>query len=306
MRRAVAVGAVASVVIAAGLIAGCGQEDQGRTTSQVAAKVNGDEITIHQINHMLARSSVPPESADAARRQMLERLIDQQLAKQQALERKLDRTPAVLQSMEAARDEILARAYREQLVASVPPPSDEEVRKYYAEHPALFAQRRLFGLEEISVTLSDPAAAELKSFAGQGRDLREIAGWLRSRKATFTENRGVRAAEQLPLDWLPHMQGMKDGDTRLFEGAQRLYAVRLAATQPAPIDEAAARPRIRQFLSNRRFSEAVAKDAGHLREKSNIDYLGEFADLAASKRAAVPPDEPAQDASIEKGLRGLR
>lgn len=297
------------VLLAAAVAAACGKGGDSNVATQVAAKVNGDEITVHQINHFLARSSIPPESAESVKRQVLERLIDQQLAMQQALERKLDRAPAAVQSIEAARNEILARAYREQVAAGLPAPTDEEVRRYYEDHPELFAQRKMFGLEEINLTLKDGAAVELKEFVAQTPDLKQIAGWLKSRNAVFGENRGVRAAEQLPLDWLPRMQRMKNGEIQLFESGERLYVVRVAAAQAAPVNEATAKPRIRQFLANRRLSEAIAKDTENLREKSNIEYVGQFGGSPSPGPAGAAPQEtfqPGQPTSIEKGVRGLR
>ena len=103
--------AVASTAL---LLAGCGGNKE--TASQTAAKVNRDEITVHQINFVLQQQrGLRPEQADAAGKQILERLIDQQLALQKAGDLKLDREPAVVQQMEAAKREILARAYLEKV-----------------------------------------------------------------------------------------------------------------------------------------------------------------------------------------------
>src|SRR3990172_2493309 len=76
-----------------------------KAASQVAAKVNSTEITVSQINAVLARTpNVPPEAAEQAKRQILDRLIDQELAKQQAIAKKLDRRPNVLQVLEGSRN----------------------------------------------------------------------------------------------------------------------------------------------------------------------------------------------------------
>jgi EpsD family peptidyl-prolyl cis-trans isomerase len=112
-----------ALLLAVALAAGCGKRDEKAAATQVAAKVNGDEITIHQVNDILGRQNVRPEQAEAAKRQILERLIDQQLARQQALEKKLDHTPRTVQTIEAARGEILARAYVEQIAAAQAKPT---------------------------------------------------------------------------------------------------------------------------------------------------------------------------------------
>ena len=92
-------------LLTAGLLAGCGGGgDKGEKASQTAAKVNKEEITVHQINFVLQQQrGLKPEQAEAASKQILERLIDQELALQKALEQKLDREPRVVQQIEAAR-----------------------------------------------------------------------------------------------------------------------------------------------------------------------------------------------------------
>ena len=158
-----------TLILTAVVSLGCGKkDDEKKPATQVAAKVDAEEITLHQVNSVLARTpNLAPEVADRDKREVLDRLIDQQLAKQQAIAKKLDRTPAVQQALEAAKTEILARAYLEQVSAAQPAPSGDEVRKYYAEHPELFAQRRIFNLEEISIPAKDDVAG-LRELAGEG------------------------------------------------------------------------------------------------------------------------------------------
>ena len=295
------------VVVAAAT--GCGDGDKKPT--QVVAKINGDEITIHQVNTALLRQRAALDRGEEIKRQALEQLIDQLLAKQQAIEKKLDRTPAVLQALEAARAEILARAYLEQIVGGVPKAAPEQVKKYYAEHPELFSERRVYSLEEVTVVQEHATAA--KQQAATTRDPGELAAWLKSQNMRFAQNRGVRAAEQIPMEWLRDMQKMKEGDTRIFESGGHLTMLRVLAVRPAPLDESTAAPRIEQFLFNRKLREAIAAELKHLREKSNIEYTGEFARVAGPPGAEPEVFQPAQAESsagtapnFEKGIRGLR
>src|SRR6185503_11244560 len=178
-----------ALLLATVLAAGCGKRDEKAPATQVAAKVNGDEITVHQVNDVLGRQNVRPEQAESAKRQILERLIDQQLARQQALEKKLDRTPRTVQAIEAARSEILARSYIEQIASAQAKPTPEEIKKYYAEHPELFSQRRLFNVEELVIANKEPVAAGIKQRAAKAKDLTEIAAWLKTQNTEAAAQR---------------------------------------------------------------------------------------------------------------------
>jgi EpsD family peptidyl-prolyl cis-trans isomerase len=281
---------IAALAVAAALSSGCGKGEKKPAASQVAAQVNSDEITIHQVNAVLARTpELTPEAGARAKKQILERLIDQQLAVQQALRRKLDRSPEVVQALQAARAEILARAFADEIARHQPKPSAEETKKYYAEHPELFAQRRAFVLEEIMVAPVDGGLPGLAEIVSKSRSTQEVVAWLKSKDAKFAQNRGTRTAEQLPLGQLPRLHAMKEGEMQLMDAAGgRLQVVRLVASKTLPIDEASASPRIQQFLFNQRVSEALANEMKEVRGAAKIEYLGEFsADAAKATSAPV-------------------
>ena len=190
--------------------------------------------------------------------------------------------------MEAAKSEILARAYRESLVDYLPKPAPYEVETYYRKHPELFAQRRIFSLEELNFVGNDDVAAEVREQVSRSRSLKDVAGWLQSRGIAFAANRSVRAAEQIPLEILPKLQLMKEGETQLFgPGDTRFRLIRVVAFQAAPVDEVAAAPRIRQFLFNRNSAEVIAKEMKEARKFATIEYLGEFAGPTAEGEAKV-------------------
>lgn len=296
---------------------GCGNADSKAPASQVAAKVNGAEISVHQINALLAKASgVNSENAPQARKEILDRLVNQQLAVEQAMAKKLDRNPDVLLNIEAARREILARTYLEQVTAANAKPTDEEVKRYFDEHPDLFAKRRVYALQELAIPKNAGSLDGLKEYIGSGKSLDDIVNWLKERKIPARASQGNRPAEQLPLELLPRVAQLKDGQTAMLESPQGIMIMRLVASQNAPIDEANAKPRIQQFLLNERNNKAVAEEMKKLKDAAKIEFVGDFAKLsetpaaaqAAPAPAAEAPKEPAKPAAsaIEKGVAGLK
>jgi EpsD family peptidyl-prolyl cis-trans isomerase len=305
-----------SLVLAAALgsaviTTGCGNADSKAPATQVAAKVNGTEISVHQINALLAKANgVNSENAPQARKEILDRLISQQLAVEQAIAKKLDRNPDVLLNIDAARREILARSYLEQLAATTAKPTDEEVKRYFDEHPDLFTKRRIYALQELAIPKNAGSLDGLKEYIGSGKSLDDIVNWLKERNIPARASQGNRPAEQLPLELLPKIAQLRDGQTAMLETPQGIMIMRLVASQNAPIDEAGAKPRIQQFLSNERNSKAVAEEMKKLRDTAKIELVGDFAKLPAAPAtapAAEAPKEPAPAAgAIEKGVAGLK
>ncbi|WP_422012398.1 EpsD family peptidyl-prolyl cis-trans isomerase [Roseateles sp.] len=305
-----------AIVAAATLLAACGG-DKGDKASQTAAKVNKEEITVHQINFVLQRQpGLKPEQAEAASRQVLERLIDQELAVQKAQEQKLDRDPRVVQQIEAAKREIIARAYVERIGESVSKPSNEEIAAYYNEKPALFKERRIYSLQELQIEAKPEQFDGIRAKLAASKSLNEFAEYLKSNDIRFAGNQAVRAAEQLPLANLDNIAKMKDGDSMISQAPNGLAVLFLVGSRSQPVDEVRARPAIEAFLLNQRKGEAAQKDIKALRASSKIEYVGKFAESAASAASAataapVVPDAPASAASgldssaISKGM-GLK
>lgn len=292
---------LAPLLIALLFLSGCNREKNGgeskaTAATQVAAKVNAEEITVHQINSVLARNAnVKPETASAAKMQILNHIIDQTLAKQEAIHTKIDRIPAVVQAIESARAEILARAYLEKLAAAQPRPTDEEIKKYYADHPELFARRKIFSIEEIVVAPAEGLAEKLEQQVAKARSLQDVAAWLKSQNAKFAANRGIRTAEQLPMEQLPRIQEMKDGAIKVIaDGPGPIHVIQLMASKAAPVDEATAANRISQYLFNRRSADLIQTEMKRLHDKAEITYLGEFANDAAGATARAKADAAAK------------
>jgi EpsD family peptidyl-prolyl cis-trans isomerase len=274
--------AVATLVL---LLAGCGNKEKG--ASQTAAKVNKEEITVHQINFVLQQQrGIKPEQIDAASKQVLERLIDQELAVQKAEDLKLDRDPRVVQQIEATKREIIARAYAEKTGEAAAKPTPEEIKKYYDDKPALFKDRRIYSLQEISVEAKPEQVAALREQLQSAKSANEFVDYLKANNFRFSGNQAVRPAEQLPLNLLDTFAKLKDGQALLMPAANGAQVIVLAGSRSDPIDEARARPAIEQFLLNDAKRKLVENDLKALRAAAKIEYVGKFAEGAASAPAA--------------------
>lgn len=284
MRNALARSATthACAAVAAALaLAGCGNDKAAKPATQTAVKVNKEEITVHQINAVLAQQrAVPSDQVDQASRRVLERLIDQELAVQKAAELKLDRDPKVVQAIESAKRDIIARAYAERMGESAAKPTPEEVRKYYDDNPALFRERRVYQLQEIAIQAEPTQVEALRARLQSSKGVNEFVEHLQSAGFKFSANQAVRAAEQVPLAVLPTLAAMKDGQMTLQPTPSGANVVVLVSSKQQPVDAERASRAIEQFLLNERKRKVVSDDLKALRASAKIEYVGKFADAA--------------------------
>jgi EpsD family peptidyl-prolyl cis-trans isomerase len=306
-------GRYGAILMLAGLLAACGG-GKDKPPSQVAAKVNKEEISVHQVNHLLQQQRVRADQADRAGRQALERLIDQELALQRAAELRVDREPQVLAQLEASRREIIA-AYAERVAEAAAKPGADEVARYYADKPALFSERRIYSLQEISVEARPEQVEALRGRLAGGLGVGALVEYLKANDLRFTVSEAVRAAEQLPLGSVDAFARMKDGESVLTVTPTGVQVLVLVASRSEPVDEARARPAIEQFLLNEGRRKRVEDDIRALRAAAKIEYVGRFAESAAERSAAqassaaapvVVPASGALDVNVINSGMGLK
>jgi len=286
----------AVLVVSSAALTGCGKKD--KTASQTAARVNKEEITVHQINFLLQQQrGVTTENTNAASKQILERLIDQEVAVQKAEDLKLDRDPRVVQQIEEAKREIVARAYMAKVGEAAQKPTPEEIKAYYDQKPALFSDRRIYSIQELQVESRPEQLPELKAKFDASKSLTEFIDYLKANDIKFTGNQMVRPAEQLPMNSLDMLAKMKDGRSTVLPTPNGLQIVVLAGSRSQPVDLARATPAIEQFLLNDRRRELVAKDLKEARAQAKIEYVGRFAEAASGVPAVAEAPAPAPAAS---------
>lgn len=235
----------------AAALSGCGKETaESNQATQVAARVNDDEITVHQINYEMSRlsGSITPDQSKQAANHILNNLIDQHLLTQKAIDEKVDRDPQVLQTLEASRQQILAQAYVQRLTEQAAKPTAAEIDDYYDKNPALFAERRIFRLQEIGIPVTPENSESIKAQLAGMRNMQELVEWLKSVNIAARSAQSVKAAEQLPLELLPKLHALKDGQALTVASPGSLNIFYIVGSQTQPMGKEQAAPIIERFL----------------------------------------------------------
>jgi len=293
IRRARA-GAAVLAVLAATVLAACAPKKDaatgGAAGGEVVAKVGGDEITANQLQIALQKQrGMRPDASEAAAKQVLDQLIDEQIVAQKAVAAKLDQDPHVVAQIEDARRDILARRFIEQVAETAPKPTDEAVRKFYDSRPELFGQRKVFTLQRTDVQAPADRRPEVDAKVQSVKSSAELSDWLKSQKLAFTTKSEQDASEQLPPNVLEKLATLKDGQAMVVPSQFGVSALTLVSSAAAPKPLADARPAIEQYLSNQGKRELVMGLQKTLRNDVKVEYEGRFAAVpAAGGELAMP------------------
>lgn len=281
-------------------LAGCnrGGSGSGAGDSQIAAQVNKGEISVHQVQALLkAQPGVAAQWGETAADRALDVLIEQELAAQAAAKAGLDKQPQVIQSLALAQREVLARAFQDQLAEKARLPDTTAINNYYDEHPELFAQRKVYQLEETVVrpgSLSEAEALvrELPTLANlEALNLHLTAKGLRKASQRVTV-----ASENVPMDWLPKLAQLPVGRSLASTRGDAVVVWTLMAAEESQMLLAQAKPAIQAALVRQARQQAIQEGMKKLRDEAKIERRATPA-AAVAATAASGASQAASSAS---------
>ncbi|MEP6501852.1 MAG: EpsD family peptidyl-prolyl cis-trans isomerase [Betaproteobacteria bacterium] len=298
MNRSAQVGAVALAAAAALLLSACGPKKEvgpaDAAGNEVVAKVNGDDLTAAQLTiAMQKQRGMRPDAGDAAAKQVLDQLIDEQIIAQKAVTAKLDQDPKVIQQLESARRDILARRFIESTAETANKPAEDVVQKFYDARATMFAQRRVYTLQRLDIQAPDERRAEVDAHIHSLKSSAELTDWLKSQNLKFAAKQEQDASEQLPPTVLEKVATMKEGESTAVPSQFGVTALTLVSSVSAPKSLAEARPAIEQYLSTQNRREVIMNLQKAVRDGAKVEYQGRFAALASPAGATATPAGPA-------------
>lgn len=274
---------------AAMLLGGCGQaEDSTLEKGQVVATVNGTDVTVYELNTELRGTRLPsdPKQRKLAEQTALQQIVNRKILADLAIERKLDKSPEFLLQERRAKDALLVQLLQQQIASKVPKPSRQDAERYMAQNPGLFAQRKIFAIDQIE--FAPPAdAAKLQEFKPL-KTLAEIEQKLTAegtpyqRKPTALDSVGVNPSVLKQIVALP------PGEVFIVPNGRALTAnvITEARIQPFAGDQAI--NYATNLIMQQRIADAAKRDLEAQIEaaRKGVKYQEGFAPPAASAGAA--------------------
>lgn len=275
------------------LVAGCGKGGK-EPKGQVVATVNGQEITAIDLRNEMGDFRAPDAATrKAAERAALQQIIDRKLLAEVAKERKLDKTPDYVQQKRRVDEAFIVRYWQTSIAKSVPAPSKEEVERFVAANPDLYAARKVFVLDQIRAPMvRDPAVIEaLKPL----KTLADVGSLLTSKNIRFQQGSTTLDALTAPPEVVSQIMKLPADEVFVVPQGNLLTINHIRETRVVPAPAEVATVHATQYLKNQRTQTAVQRElsaalAAAKKEKDAVQYAKAYQPPA---KAAVNP-APAQ------------
>ena len=251
--------AVACALLAAVLLAGCGQkhgsERPPEPGDRPVAEVNGQKVWASDVKreavaHGLIGEGEPLDVSSDAFRQMLDEVIDEKLLAAEALKRRLDRDPLAQRRLAAAREKILGDMVVEGAVDRAV--TDDAVQELYQQQLKTSRLTDEIRARQIIVpTLADAELIRKQLGAGAAFDALAMERSTDTRTRYAGGDLGYFTTDVMPDAYEVALKEAKAGDVvgpfRVETGYALVKIEDRRKEQPIPMEQA--RPQIVRFIT---------------------------------------------------------
>lgn len=260
-----------ALALVLGSLAACKQE----ATGQVAAVVNGDEITLQEINAEIGSAELPKNvDRKAIQQAALQRILDRRLLAQAAKDDGLDKGSEYLLKRRALDDTLLAQLLSQKAGQAVRVPTPASIDKFIAERPLMFANRVIYGLDRLQFPIpADPNSLKaLESI----HSMQGVADKLTEMNVRFQRGGGQLDSAQVPKELLDKILALPAGEPFVIPQNGMVVVSVITGSRPAPLAGEDARPLAVQAMRNEELQKTLEQRLKTQRDSAKIEYQPGF------------------------------
>ena len=266
-------------------LSACGSgKDKAAPTGQVVATLNGDEITVADVQ---AEIGDPTQSGNpAAQSEALQRIVARKLLAAEAKRRELDSTPLAAIMKARAEEDALAQLLSRKVLEGSPAISNNEVQEFLRTYPASITQRRILNVDSLLVP---KASAEVVEQLKGATTLDEAQAILTAKNVKFQKSGSMMDTLALDPVYAQRLVDTEGQDIFIIPQGSALQIGRINSSRIEPLTGADAESAARILLARKRSSELVSQTLGKIVQegqkqvKLNPAYQSKQANAAAVK-----------------------
>jgi peptidyl-prolyl cis-trans isomerase C len=226
-------------------------------TGQVVATVDGKEITMLEMKAEMSRLGIAdPDAQKSAQRAVVSELVNRRILANAARKQGLDKTPDFAVQKQQTEDNLLITALEKKLVDAIPAPTADEAQRYIAANPNLFADRKVFVVDQLN--MAKPGPDTLKALIPL-HTLDDVEKVLIEQKIAYQKATAKIDALKLDPHLLSSMLALPDHEVFIVPNGAGVIINQIKSSTVEPLTGDAATAFATKALTAQRRSEAVGK-----------------------------------------------
>lgn len=279
------------------LLAGCGKKEGEIEKGQVVATVDGKDVTVHELNAELQGANVPQNMTAEQKKQFeqaaLQQVVNRRILADIARERGLDKTPMFLLQEKRAEEQILVQMLQRQMSSAVKAPTSTEVADFMAQNPDLFAERKIFTIDQIQ--FEAPKDPNLMRKYQPLTTMDQVESTLKSDSLQYKRAPATLDVATANPELVQQVLKMPPGEIFIIPAGRVMIANKITETKVQPLTGPQAQQLATAMLQQKKFQDLIKRDLEPKVKKAEgeVKYQAGFAppkkpDAPAAGAPAVP------------------
>lgn len=259
------------------LTSACGE----KATGQTVAVVNGEEITVGELNAELAGANLQASGdKEALRAQVLQGIINRRVLAQQAREQGVDKSPEFLSKQRQLTEQLLIGLHADRQANTTRLPDQRAIDAFIASRPAMFRDREIWTLRQVqfAAPTTPDAVARLKG----ARTMDQLVATLDAARIPYQRGETRLDTASLPQEVVRQINALPASEPFVIPQGGQMVANLITARQANPTPPDQSRQLALQSVRKEETTSKLQNAVKQLRSSAKIEYQTGYAPKGAA------------------------
>lgn len=268
---------------AAALVAGC----QKAPTGQVVATVNGDEITLTELNAELATMQIPPNAdKKLVQNAALERIIERKLLANGARSEGIDQNPEFIVRRQQMEDALLVQLLAKKISGGVKTPGAGAIDKYMSDNSNMFAGRTIYTVDQIQ--FDTPKRQDYIKGLAAAKTMDDVVKVLDSNGVKYQRGNAQMDSAAVPTPMMAQILKVPAGEPFVIPMGGKVAVSVITGNKPMPMTGEQVRPVAVNAVRNAELGKLLQARLATEKSSAKIQYQPGFSAPPAAGAAPNP------------------
>jgi peptidyl-prolyl cis-trans isomerase C len=262
---------------AAALLVGCHSKPGG----QVVATVNGDEVTLTELNAELGNMNAQGVDKSTLQKAALERIVERKLLAGAARTDGIDQSPEFIVKRKQLEDALLVQMLAQKIAGGIKAPTTADLDKFIADNSNMFAGRVIYTVDQLQ--FEEPKRDDYKKLMADAHSMDAVVAALDKLGIKYQRQNAQVDSAMVPPQMLQQISKLPAGEPFLVPAQGKITVSVITGTKPAPLTTEVARPLAVNAVRNNQLGKSLQQRLTTERGKAQIQYQPGF---------SAPPGAP--------------